>query len=52
MHSENSSAAVGALGIVRAGESTTGEPLRFIGKETFIKLAAGNGAAPSPSLKT
>lgn len=46
MQSQNSGAAVSAPGVVRAGESTTGEPIRFIGKETFVKLAAGSGAAP------
>jgi quercetin dioxygenase-like cupin family protein len=30
--------------VVRAGESLTGSPIRFIGKETFLKLAAGEGA--------
>jgi quercetin dioxygenase-like cupin family protein len=32
--------------IVRAGESLTGGPIRFIGKETFVKLAAGSAASP------
>ena len=47
MQSEITSAGAAAptRGILRAGESTTGEPIRFIGKETFVKLAAGDGAA-------
>jgi quercetin dioxygenase-like cupin family protein len=32
--------------VIRAGESVTGSPIRFIGKETFIKLAAGDSACP------
>jgi mannose-6-phosphate isomerase-like protein (cupin superfamily) len=32
--------------ILRAGESLNGSPIRFIGKETFVKLAAGNAARP------
>jgi quercetin dioxygenase-like cupin family protein len=32
--------------LVRSGESVTGAPIRFIGKETFVKLAAGTHAAP------
>lgn len=27
--------------VVRAGESLTGSPIRFVGKETLVKLAAG-----------
>jgi mannose-6-phosphate isomerase-like protein (cupin superfamily) len=32
--------------VIRAGESLSGSPIRFIGKETFIKLAAGDSACP------
>jgi mannose-6-phosphate isomerase-like protein (cupin superfamily) len=32
--------------IVQAGESLTGAPIRFAGKETFVKLAAGTHPAP------
>jgi mannose-6-phosphate isomerase-like protein (cupin superfamily) len=32
--------------LVRAGESVTGSPIRFIGKETFVKLASGASASP------
>ena len=32
--------------VVRADESVTGPPIRFIGKETFVKLAAGSAACP------
>jgi uncharacterized cupin superfamily protein len=32
--------------VVRSGESLTGLPIRFVGKETFVKLSAGAGAAP------
>ncbi len=32
--------------LVRTGESLTGGPIRFVGKETFVKLAAGTGPAP------
>jgi len=32
--------------VLRAGESLGGSPIRFIGKETFVKLAAGNSACP------
>lgn len=32
--------------IVRAGTSLTGEPIRFVGKETFVKLAAGDSVSP------
>lgn len=46
MQSKMNSAAAGAQGIVLAGESVTGEPIRFVGKETFVKLAAGDGALP------
>jgi quercetin dioxygenase-like cupin family protein len=30
--------------VVRAGESLTGAPIRFVGKETLVKLADGAGA--------
>lgn len=30
--------------VVRAGESLSGPPIRFVGKETFVKLAAGAAA--------
>lgn len=30
--------------VVRAGESLTGSPIRFVRKETFVKLAAGAAA--------
>ncbi|MFP5234443.1 MAG: cupin domain-containing protein [Acidobacteriota bacterium] len=46
MQAETSGALVSAPGIVRAGESVTGEPIRFVGKETFVKLAAGDGGMP------
>ena len=32
--------------VVRAAESLTGAPIRFVGKETLVKLAAGNAANP------
>jgi mannose-6-phosphate isomerase-like protein (cupin superfamily) len=32
--------------VVRSGESLTGSPIRFVGKETFVKLAAGSGSCP------
>jgi hypothetical protein len=32
--------------VVRAGESQTGSPIRFVGKETFVKLAAGSATCP------
>jgi mannose-6-phosphate isomerase-like protein (cupin superfamily) len=32
--------------VIRAGQSLTGSPIRFIGKETFVKLAAGDSACP------
>jgi mannose-6-phosphate isomerase-like protein (cupin superfamily) len=32
--------------VLRAGGSLTGSPIRFIGKETFVKLAAGDSACP------
>ncbi len=32
--------------VVRSGESLTGAPIRFVGKETFVKLAAGSGNCP------
>jgi quercetin dioxygenase-like cupin family protein len=32
--------------LVRSGESLTGAPIRFVGKETFVKLAAGAHPAP------
>jgi len=32
--------------MIRAGESLAGPPIRFIGKETFVKLAAGDSACP------
>jgi mannose-6-phosphate isomerase-like protein (cupin superfamily) len=32
--------------VLCAGESLTGAPIRFVGKETFVKLAAGSGPAP------
>jgi quercetin dioxygenase-like cupin family protein len=32
--------------VVRTGESQTGSPIRFVGKETFVKLAAGTAACP------
>lgn len=32
--------------VVRSGESLTGAPIRFVGKETFVKLAAGSGQCP------
>ncbi len=32
--------------LVRAGESVTGSPIRFIGKETFVKLATGEATGP------
>ncbi|MGH9511653.1 MAG: cupin domain-containing protein [Terriglobales bacterium] len=32
--------------VVRAGESQTGSPIRFVGKETFVKLSAGSAACP------
>ncbi|MGA3131224.1 MAG: cupin domain-containing protein [Terracidiphilus sp.] len=32
--------------VVRAGQSLTGAPIRFVGKETFVKLAEETGATP------
>ena len=32
--------------VVRAAESLTGAPIRFVGKETLVKLAAGDAANP------
>ncbi len=32
--------------LVSAGESITGSPIRFVGKETFVKLAAGSASCP------
>ena len=52
MSSEISTPATGSAAnaaqpaVLRAGESLTGSPIRFIGKETFVKLAAGNAACP------
>lgn len=37
--------------VVRAGESLTGAPIRFVGKETLVKLAEENGAAPMTILE-
>ncbi len=37
--------------VIRAGESLTGSPIRFIGKETFVKLAAGDSACPITMLE-
>lgn len=48
MQSETISAgaAAPAHGVLRCGESCTGAPIRFVGKETFVKLAAGDSAMP------
>ena len=49
MHSESVarvSAGAQQPHLVRTGESLTGGPIRFVGKETFVKLAAGTGPAP------
>jgi mannose-6-phosphate isomerase-like protein (cupin superfamily) len=49
MHSDSAaevSAPVQHPPVVRAGESLAGAPIRFVGKETFVKLAAGTGPSP------